>query len=312
MKSSKYQYHKDLKNPSLGIGNISLTSPIIKVYLKLLYREVRKFKPSDNIQFRSFEVKCSDGESIISYIVEPKNAKEDLPVIFYFHGGGFFAAMQVMMLRNAEFYAHTLNCRVILPEYRLIPKYSFPTPVEDCYDTVCEVVKNHKMYKVDNNQVVIYGDSAGGCLAASVVQRLRDRKGPKVCGQMLIYPVIDDSVEYESLKLYKDAPWSTNANRQMWSMYQKNSTGTEGNYAAPIKNDLHNLPRTYVEPQEMDILRDEAIAYAQKLEQAGVQTTVNLIHESFHGFDSQINSPLVQKVLLQRCKVMKEMWRANS
>ncbi len=92
----------------------------------------------------------------------------------------------------------------------------------------------------------------------------------------------------------------------MWKTYLKR--GVENiEYIVPIKNNLHNLPQAYVEPQEIDVLCDEAIAYANKLKESGVKVQVNVVKGSYHGFDSDMKSSLVKSVYEKRYQVMKKM-----
>lgn len=160
---------------------------------------------------------------------------------------------------------------------------------------------------VDKGRVLVYGDSAGGCLAESVTLLNRDRENYHLRGQMLVYPVCDnESEKYASVKNYKDAVWSEKANETMWKTYLKRGTKNIA-YVVPIKSDLKNLPPAYIEPQEIDILRDEAVAYADKLKAAGVAVEVNIIPGSYHGFDSDFRSSLVKQVYEKRYQVINRM-----
>lgn len=98
---------------------------------------------------------------------------------------------------------------------------------------------------------------------------------------MLVYPVCDnESGKYASVENYKDAVWSKKANKTMWKTYLKQGTKNIA-YVVPIKSDLRNLPPAYIEPQEIDILRDEVVAYADKLKAVGVAVEVNKIPGSY-------------------------------
>lgn len=124
---------------------------------------------------------------------------------------------------------------------------------------------------------------------------------------MLVYPVCDnESGKYASVENYKDAVWSKKANKTMWKTYLKQGTKNIA-YVVPIKSDLRNLPPAYIEPQEIDILRDEAVAYADKLKAAGVAVEMNKIPGSYHGFDSDFKSSLVKRVYEKRYQVIKRM-----
>ena len=125
-----------------------------------------------------------------------------------------------MMVKLSGIYAGAAHVRVFLPEYRFAPQHSCKTILEDCYSMVTYVYDHAEELQIDQNNIILYGDSAGGALAANVTHMLKDRKGPKIKAQMLIYPVTDDQSEkYESVKQYPNAAWSAHANRQMWQLY---------------------------------------------------------------------------------------------
>ena len=162
---------------------------------------------------------------------------------------------------------------------------------------------------INSNQVLVYGDSAGGALAAGTTHMARDRGYKKALGQLLVYPVTDNHSErYQSVKEYPDAAWPAGANRSMWRlMFEKGTFGME-NYAAPMNmEDFSELPQAYVEPQEIDILRDEAIAYGEKLKAAGIPVEINVIKGSYHGVENDWKSPLTQRLLVHRGEVMRKM-----
>lgn len=210
------------------------------------------------------------------------------------------------MLENAIYYAKNLNCRVFMPEYRLMPDYVFPTQLNDCYESLEYVYKEFNI-----NKLILYGESAGGCLAGVIAQKARDENGPNIDGQMLIYPCCDsDGAKYDSMSYYRDARFTDTMNFSMWEMYLKNTKSMK--YTSPIEcKNLENLPKTYIEPHEIDTLRDEAIAYGKKLQIAKVPTEINLIKGSYHSADSQRDSPYIQKILGYRSKVMDKMFKTE-
>ena len=214
--------------------------------------------------------------------------------------------IQKTMMNNSSLYAQNTGVKVFLPEYRLSLDSPCNTTLEDCYSMLKYVFENAEALKVDKNRVFVYGDSAGGCLAAGVALLNRDRDCFPLCAQMLIYPVCDnESWKYESMEKYKDAFWSKNSNEQMWRLYLGRGVKEEA-YVVPMKNELHDLPPAYIEPQQFDTLRDEAIAYANKLKNAGVSVEMNLVSGSYHGFDADLKSPLVKRVFQKRYEVIRK------
>lgn len=307
----KYAYRSDLPKPA-SFGGVNFESPIISVVMKIGTKFVKaaakKYQPKSGVTRTIIQLPMEDGEKIDCFLVEPTGTEEDLPVVMYYHGGAFIFPIQQMMIQNAEYYARELHCRVFVPEYRLAPKYPFPIPLEDCYRTLTYVSEQKKRFHIDDKKLILYGDSAGGCLAAAIAQMCRDRKGPRALGQMLIYPVTSHLSNTGSMEEYKDAVWSRKVNKNMWNMYLKEGDKGMLKYAAPLFSDnFSDLPRAYVEPQEMDSLRDEAIEYEKKLREAGIQTELKIIPGSYHGFDTDLCNEFIREIVDYRCQVMKQM-----
>lgn len=146
---------------------------------------------------------------------------------------------------------------------------------------------------------LLYGESAGGTLAAGLALWTRDHETKPANGQCLIYPVLDNRCSrYASMRLYSEAAWPLKNNLTMWRAYLKNGKDSLDNYIVPMTApDVSSLSPAYVEPQQIDTLRDEAIAYAKRLEEAGNHVTLNTIEGSFHGFDADIRNPFVQEIV---------------
>lgn len=161
---------------------------------------------------------------------------------------------------------------------------------------------------MDPDRLLLYGESAGGCLAAGTALLARDGGGPPLRGQALIYPVLDRTMACPSHRLFPAAPWPPSANRQAWELYLRRGAGDMAAYASPLSaQDLSRLPPAYVESQEFDILRDEAEAYVRRLRSAGVAAQLWRVPGSYHGFDADRDSPLVRQALERRVRAMAAM-----
>ena len=229
-------------------------------------------------------------------------------IILYCHGGGFYLPLETPALELAAVYAQKLRVRVFLPEYRLLPEHPYPIPLQDCRTVWTAMGERGTEFHLDG-RALLYGESAGGALAAGLAQQLRDEGKPIPCGQVLVYPALDDrSEKYPSVERYSGAVWTKRANSQMWSGYLKNGfQGPEG-HAVPLRaGDFSRLSPAYVEPQGIDLLRDEGAAYGERLREAGVPVKVNIIEGSYHGFDADVENPFVQTVLEQRIRAMADM-----
>lgn len=305
----KYPYSKELKRP-MTFGNVDMQKAIdsgsMLKSIDFMTRPVKKFR-TDEVRLTQGTYPSFDGEEILFYMFTPKAEKEKYPAMLYYHGGGFVFPIQEPMMKNSVIYAKEVGVKVFLPDMRISLKHPCDTIMEDCYGMLKYVFEHAEELQVDTSRVFVYGDSAGGSMAASVTQLCRDRDGYKLCGQLLCYPVCDcESEKYPSVEEYKDAVWNKNANKAMWHTFLRNGTNMP-EYVVPMRNHLEGLPKAYVERAEIDILRDEAHAYAKKLRAAGVEVTENLVHGAYHGYDADLKSPLVKRSFAARMEFMREI-----
>jgi acetyl esterase/lipase len=210
------------------------------------------------------------------------------PVLVYFHGGGWVIGDLVAYDATCRALTNAAGCLVVAMEYRLAPEHKFPAAPEDCYAAICWVAANAVAIGGDPRRIAIGGDSAGGNLTAVVAQMARDRGGPALVYQLLVYPVTNygyDTASYrenaEGYLLTKDAiVW-------FWNHYLRSATDGNNPLASPLQaNDLHGLPPAMVLTAEFDPLRDEGEAYAIRLQEAGVPVTLKRYAGTIHGFFS--------------------------
>jgi acetyl esterase len=228
-----------------------------------------------------------DAPEIPVRIYTPKASGKKSPALVYFHGGAFVIGDMYFEEARCLRLAAEGGCVVVSVDYRLAPENPFPAGVEDCYCALAWVGAQVKELGVDIDRIAVGGSSAGGALAAAVAQMARDRTGVAVAFQLLIYPVIDDRMETASMKAFSTTPvWNSVSNAQMWDHYLGVKRDYVSNYAAPGRaTDLADLPPAYIMTAELDPLRDEGIAYGQRLMQAGVSAEVHCFAGACHGFD---------------------------
>jgi acetyl esterase/lipase len=269
-------------------------------------KQTASFQPPEGIRCNRIQITTSDNREIPCFVVEPEEEQEALPGILMIHGGAFYLPVQTSALSLAYEYAKGIKARFFLPEYRLVPQSPAPAALEDCLALWEAMHRQQDDWRLDTERLLIMGDSAGAALAAGLCILLRDKGLPLPKGQMLIYPALDDRTElYASYEQYAEANWSPAANRVMWTAYLKGADEKLLPILAPLRcEDLHGLPFAYIEPQEIDILQDEGVAYAQALSAAGVSVELNTIMGSYHGFDSDLSSSLVKRVVEKRIQVM--------
>lgn len=256
---------------------------------------------------RGYQISSEDGAPIRLTVYRPIAARQAVPCLVYFHGGGFCMGDADYIHHYAAQYAQGAQCAVILVRYRTSDVSPFPIPFQDCYAALRWAWDNAPRLRVDHARFAVGGDSAGGALAAACALRSRDEGGPQLCFQMLIYPVTDSRSGTTSMRQYTDSPfWNARLNRKMWALYLRNGDGGTPGYAAPmLSSDFSALPPAYVEVEEFDCLRDEGIAYAQALRAVGVDVQLEDVPGTFHGFDFFTEKEISRTMLQKRVQALR-------
>jgi acetyl esterase len=231
------------------------------------------------------EVGGADG-MLPARIYRPSGAIPKGPVVVFFHGGGWVIGSIQSHDNTAGRLAAESGCTVISVEYRLAPEHKFPAPLEDAYAATAWVAEHADELGVDATRLAVAGDSAGGNLAAAVALLARDREGPAIAYQLLIYPVTELGVQSASRIENGDKPYLLSSRAMDWfeDHYVGGVEGVDWR-AAPLRaEDLSGLPPAFVVTAELDPLRDEGEAYADRLRQAGVKVNVHRAEGMIHGF----------------------------
>jgi len=252
-----------------------------------MYREMQPDLPE--IVVHSVEDLMIDGPAgaIPVRIYRPSAAPA--PVHVHFHGGGWVIGDLDTHDRDCREICVGADCIVVAVDYRLAPEHIFPAAPEDCYASLCWATANLDSLGASRGPVSVGGDSAGGNLAAAVALMARDRNGPAIAMQLLIYPVTDATMESAS---YRDNADGYLLSRTMmswfWDHYCPDLALRTDPLASPITaEDLSGLPPALVMTAEFDPLRDEGEAYAERLIAAGVEVEVRRFDGLVHGFFSQ-------------------------
>ena len=253
-------------------------------------------------------VKSYDGIDISVFVFDPYGLEESAPALVYYHGGGFFFGGAGYHYKLAKQYALKAECRVIFVEYRLAPKHPHPTPAEDCYAALRWTFENAERLRIQKGKISVGGDSAGGALAAAVCQMARDRGTALPLSQLLVYPVTDRRMDYDSCRNYIDTPmWNAKLSVKMWQGYVQNADAPNIAYASPMEAaSFRGLPTAYVETAEFDCLHDEGIAYARALQATGVQVVLHETRGTMHGFDIVENAPTTQAAIASRVAFLRD------
>jgi acetyl esterase len=212
------------------------------------------------------------------------------PAFVHFHGGGFVFGTIDSLVNDAKC-AHICRaaaCVVVTVEYRLAPEFRFPTAPEDCYAALQWTVANATHLGIDPERVAVGGESAGGNLAAAVALMARDRDGPQPVLQLLEVPVTDVSDTapgHPSVALFAEGFGLDKVSMDDFSRaYLADPADGANPYASPLRaSDLAGVAPAHLLTAEYDILRDSGEAYARRLEQAGVRTTLRRCSGHTHG-----------------------------
>lgn len=304
--NDKYNIHSDFQK--FPVINIKFNSLMMGIFNTMLKVSRVMQKRSYDLNVEKVTTKAVDGYPVKLIVMTPHNVKAKAPALVYYHGGGFGMTYSSMHLENAERYANETGCISIFVQYRLMPKHPFPNGFDDSYAALQWTVDNAEKLGIDKQHIVVGGDSAGGAMAAGASQKARDTNLVKLCGQLLIYPVLDHSCSTPSATNFTDVPlWNANSNRGMWDTYLKRYAKDDlPDYAAPGHGNLAALPLTYIETAEFDPLRDEDHMYAEALRALGNEPIMNETFGTIHGYDGNGNSAISKSSMVKRIEFLKQ------
>jgi acetyl esterase len=208
------------------------------------------------------------------------------PGLVFFHGGGFVLCSLDTHDGQCRSLANAAGCVVVSVDYRLAPEHPYPAAPEDCYAATQWVAKHGGELGIDVSRLAIGGDSAGGNLTAVTALIARDRGGPALRFQLLVYPVTDCAFDTPSYRDNAEGYFLTQGMmRWFWEKYLADPKQGAEAYASPLRAaDLSNLPPGLCITAGYDPLRDEGEAYAERLRKAGVDVRTTRYDGMFHGF----------------------------
>jgi len=211
---------------------------------------------------------------------------EELPALVYFHGGGFVICNLDTHDRLCSALANASGCAVISVDYRLAPEHKYPAAVDDAYAATKYIAEHAEEFGVDPNRIAVGGDSAGGNLATVVSLLSRDRGGPRLKFQLLIYPLVDFYDRSPSMQQYsKDHFLTLEAMDWFTDNYLPSREAGREPSASPLNaTNVAGLPPAMILTAECDPLRDQGEAYARKLQAAGVPVNLKRYEGMIHPF----------------------------
>jgi acetyl esterase len=207
-------------------------------------------------------------------------------VLVYFHGGGWVIGDMDTVDRPCRSFANAAGVVVVSVDYRLAPEHTQPAAFDDCYAATAWVAEHADELGVDASRLAVGGDSAGGHLAAAVSLAARDRGGPAIAFQLLLYPVVDFDWTSPSITDNGEGYLLGRATMQwFWAHYLGATDPGDDPYTFPLRaRDLSGLPPAFVATAEFDPLRDEGEAFARRLEEAGTTVKATRYDGMIHGF----------------------------
>ena len=227
-----------------------------------------------------------DDPPVLVRVYRPEDRETSAPAILWFHGGGFNGGSVRYEDAVCEYLAQGVGATVVSVEYRLLPESCAPAPVEDGYAVLRWVIGHAEAEGVDPTRIAVAGLSAGATIAAGVALLARDRGDAPLAFQLLLYGSTDDALDTASADEFLD-PRSPNREQagSTWTAYVGPAADPRG-YAVPMHAPtLAGLPPTYVAVGAVEMVRDENVAFAQRLMRAHVPTELHVFPGAFHGFD---------------------------
>ncbi|MET0144940.1 MAG: alpha/beta hydrolase [Ilumatobacteraceae bacterium] len=247
---------------------------------------------------------------VVVRVHRPTAATGVLPCIFWMHGGGLVLGDAIGDDPRFDRWCPLLDCVGVSVQYRLAPETPYPGPLDDCLAGLVWVHDHATELGVDPSRIGIGGASAGGGLAAGLALLARDRGGPAIAFQLLVYPMIDDR-QLTTSSRWADPLWPPSANTFGWSAYLGTARGGPDvpAYAAPARaTDLAGLPPTLISVGANDCFADEDTDYAVRLRHAGVPVDLHVYAGAPHGFDSLLPGTAVAQ---RAARAMEEWLRSR-
>lgn len=274
--------------------------------MRKMFNKAKSIKNwNDGVVVGNVDVPCADGYSAKMLTYKRNNARADLPIFYYIHGGGFFGGSTRVVDQMCKFLVQNYDCLVFSIDYRLCPENHYPTPIDDCYSALNWIYDNAESLGGDKTKIAIGGDSAGGNAASVCALRDRDAGISRINLQYLIYPTVNMSGEntkyfdgatmdkyavVESQKKYLAIMINVFSKliTSVGDIYLQGHAKASDPYVSPIFADLRNLPPTNLYFGEFDFLYFEDVAYARHLLDAGNKVAVTLYKGMSHGFVDQM------------------------
>ncbi|MBO9498012.1 MAG: alpha/beta hydrolase [Novosphingobium sp.] len=236
--------------------------------------------------------KVPDSPDVKLVVINPPSQRTRRAAILHIHGGGMVVGTADTAGMTKQPLALEHDCVIVSVDYRLAPETPFPGPQEDTYAALLWLAEQAEELGVDPARIVVMGESAGGGLAASLALMARDRNGPRLAGQVLIYPMLDwrtggPDDQWNNAHT-GEFIWTRDKNRFGWESLRGDYAPTDGRkgwFSPALAEDLAGLPPCYMITGALDLFLDEDLDYARRLIDAGVQTELHVYPGAIHAFE---------------------------
>ncbi len=273
---------------SLDVDGIHRARATVRPTTGLVGRVVGRADPAVGITYGTAPAR--DEHEIPLRIYRPRalpDARDDVPVVMWFHGGGWVLGNVVDYDGLCTLIAREVGCVVVSVDYRMAPEHRAPTAAHDCVDATTWVQVNGDVLRADTSRMAVAGDSAGGNLAAVVAQVLRDHGITALRHQALLYPATDLTMSSPSVREHAHAPiLDKRAMDAFRDHYVAPGHDLRDPLLSPLFGDLEGLPPALVQVADVDPVRDDGIRYAAALQAAGTPARLTNYLRMPHGFAS--------------------------
>lgn len=289
MKVTSNMIHKDIRTIGVIIRKTYTfrNEKQFRTCNKMLNRFMKRRFPKD-IQVEERYILRSDNTEMRILICYPNTNKVNATGVLWIHGGGYALGIPEQEMGYVKAITENTNSIVILPEYTLSVDKPYPAALEDCYTALIWLKEHASELGINQDQLFVAGESAGGGLTAALTLYARDRKEVKIAFQMPLYPMLDCRMKTTSM-YENDAPvWDYEANKLGWKLYLGQLYGNESIpcYAsAALAIDYNDLPNTYTFVGTIEPFYDETMDYIENLKKAGINAKVDVYEGCYHAFD---------------------------
>jgi acetyl esterase len=288
-----------------------------KILSGLQASSLENVPPADNppAEIENKTIPGGPNGEISIQIVKPQGSdNKTLPVVMYFHGGGWVLGGFDTHERLLRELANGADAAIVFVNYTLSPEAKYPQSLEEAYAATKWIAENGQSLNLNSSRLVVAGDSVGGNMATVVALLAQERGGPHITFQLLFYPVTDTNFDTPSYLKYQEGYWlAREGMKWFWDNYLSNDTNRKEPTVSPLQasiNQLSKLPPAFIIVGENDVLRDEGEAYAHKLMQAGVPTTATRYLGTIHDFvmlNPITDTPAARGAIDQASHTLKEV-----